>query len=64
MRNLLLAALRPHVPAHELEIVNHDHANPMLALQAPRLGARFEHRDTRRVVDVDRRSGQAVDIVR
>src|SRR6266571_4903282 len=55
--NLLLAVLGA-APPHQLQVVDHDHVEPVLGLHAPRLGARLEHREGRRVVDEDRRLGE------
>src|SRR5262249_7442128 len=59
--DLLLAAVARR-PAHQLQVVDHDEAEVgvALALQAPRLGTQLQHRQRRRVVDVDGRLGEAV----
>ena len=55
--DLLLPVLRV-APPHELQVVDHDQVEPVLGLHAPGLGARLEHGEGGRVVDVDRRLRQ------
>src|SRR5579884_781096 len=58
--DLLLAAVLAFGAAHELEVVDHDEAEPRarLALEPPRLRPQLEDAQRGRVVDVDGRVGE------
>ena len=62
VRDLLLAVVLA-APAHELEVVDDDQpeVGRRIASQAARASAQLEHRQRRRVVDVDRRLAELAD---
>ena len=49
---------------HQLQIVDDDHADAVVALQSPRLGSGLQNGDPRRVIDVDRGLRQSTDVLR
>ena len=58
LADLLLPALGVRRALHQLQVVDDDHADVGVRLEAPRLGPHLEQRHARRVVDPDRRVAQ------
>ena len=63
-RQLERAVLEPAAAGHQLDVVDGQHAQAVLGLQPPRLGAHLEHADARRVVDEQLRLAQRLQGVR